>query len=117
MTDIEQFNEYMKPIAILIHAPDWEAGFSWYQKAFPDAVVVKLPEFDFRALRIGDFFIEIVRADEKVSSGKSGTVLYWKVPDLLAAIEHFENLGSEIYRGPMAIKKGQGMCQVTDLGI
>lgn len=104
----------MQPIAVLIHVPDWEMGFSWYQKAFSGAVVVEMPEFNFRALRIGDFFIEVVRADDKVPSGKSGTVLYWAVPDLLKAIEHFESIGSEIYRGPMPIENGQGMCQMTD---
>lgn len=104
----------MQPIAVLIHVPDWEAGFSWYQKAFSDAIIVQLPEFNFRALRIGDFFIDVVLADDNVSSGKSGTVLYWAVPDLLQAVEHFESLGSKIYRGPIPIENGQGMCQVTD---
>ncbi|MEY4589738.1 MAG: hypothetical protein RL497_1814 [Pseudomonadota bacterium] len=104
----------MKPVALLIHVRDWEIGFSWYKAAFPSAVVVELPDFNFRALQMGDFLIEVVRADEKVPSGKSGTVLYWAVLDLLEAIKHFKHLGSEIYRGPIPIENGQGMCQVTD---
>ena len=66
----------MRPTALLVHVDDWEAGFSWYREAFPGATIVELPEFEFRALRIGNFIIEIVRSDEKVPSGKAGTILY-----------------------------------------
>lgn len=86
----------------------------WYQKAFPAATIVEMPEFAFRALRIGDFLIEVVSSDKKVPSGKAGTVLYWAVADLLEAVTHFRQLGAEIYRGPMQIEHGLGMCQVTD---
>jgi predicted enzyme related to lactoylglutathione lyase len=104
----------IQPAALLIHVCDWEVGFSWYRKAFPEAVVVELPEFEFRYLRIGDFVLEIVRSDEKVPSGKAGTVLYWAVEDLHGAMEHFRQLGSQLYRGPIEIENGMGMCQVTD---
>ncbi|PJE57248.1 VOC family protein [Marinomonas sp. BSi20584] len=104
----------MKPAALLVHVCDWEKGFNWYQKAFPSAVPVDFPDFDFRALQMQGFMIEVVRSDEKVPSGKAGTVLYWSVTDLVEAIEHFRALGSEVYRGPMQIENGLGMCQVTD---
>lgn len=104
----------MRPTALLVHVRDWESGFSWYQEAFPEASIVELPEFEFKALRIGEFVIEVVRSDEKVPSGRAGTVLYWSVGDLLEAIAHFRRLGSELYRGPMQIEDGLGMCQVTD---
>ncbi len=48
-----------KPTAVLIYVPDWEMGFSWYQKGFPSAVVVQMPDYDFRALRIGDFLLRL----------------------------------------------------------
>lgn len=104
----------MQPAALLIHVRDWEAGFSWYGKAFPEAVAIEVPEFNFKALRIGNFVIEIVCSDEKVPSGKAGTVLYWATEDLLEAVAHFGQLGAKIYRGPMEIENGLGMCQVTD---
>ncbi len=104
----------MQPIALMVPVPDWEAGLAWYQRAFPDAEVISLPEFDFRVLRLGDFLIEVVSSDEKVSSGMSGTICYWKVDDLLVAIDHFLTLGSHLHRGPMQIERGMGMCQVTD---
>ena len=104
----------MYPTALLVHAPDWELGFAWYKEAFPCAKTIEMPEFNFRALQIGEFLIEVVRSDKKVPSGKAGTVLYWKVDDLLMEIERFKKLGSELYRGPMSIENGLGMCQVTD---
>ncbi|MEX6203931.1 hypothetical protein AB6G29_17795 [Providencia hangzhouensis] len=54
---------------------------AWYQQAFPQAKAEYLPEFDFTLLHVGDFTIEVVQADEKVSEGKKGTVLYWQVDD------------------------------------
>ena len=104
----------MQPIALMVPVPDWEAGLAWCQRAFPNAELISLPEFNFRVLRLGDFLIEVVSSDEKVANGMSGTICYWKVDDLLVAIDHFLALGSHIHRGPMQIEGGMGMCQVTD---
>lgn len=104
----------MKPIAVMVPVADWDAGFSWYQKAFPKAKILLLPEFNFRALDIDGFVIEVVSSDDKVSNAMAGTVLYWQVDNLQAAIKHFKSLGSLVYRGPMQIEQGLGMCQVTD---
>jgi predicted enzyme related to lactoylglutathione lyase len=104
----------MQPAALLVHVRDWETGFSWYREAFPDAMVIELPDYGFRTLRVGSFTIEVVRSDEKVPSGKSGTVMYWAVEDLMDAIERFGRLGADIYRGPIQIENGLGMCQVAD---
>ncbi|MEX6031855.1 hypothetical protein [Providencia hangzhouensis] len=59
-------------------------------KLFPQAKAEYLPEFDFTLLHVGDFTIEVVQADEKVSEGKKGTVLYWQVDDFDLA---FVNIG------------------------
>ncbi|PHM39437.1 Var1 [Xenorhabdus mauleonii] len=104
----------MKPATLLIPVPDVKAGLAWYKRAFPSARPIYLVEFDFTALEIGDFSLDIVQADEKVSCGQQGTVLYWSVPCLSSAIRHFQNLEAQIYRGPMKIDNGLGMCQVKD---
>ncbi|SBS32616.1 Glyoxalase-like domain protein [Marinomonas spartinae] len=104
----------MTPTAILVHVPDVPLGLAWYQKAFPQAVPKYLADFDFTILDINGFSLEIVLADEKVGAGKSGTVLYWSVDSLEASLRHFESLGASVYRGPMAIESGFGMCQVAD---
>ncbi len=105
---------FYHPAALLVHVPDVEAGLNWYKRAFPDAVPVYLEQCDFTVLEINGFSLEIVQADEKVKSGKAGSVLYWSVPNLPKAILHFENIGAKLYRGPMEIEGGVVMCQVED---
>ncbi|HCM0799014.1 VOC family protein [Vibrio parahaemolyticus] len=104
----------MNPVAVLVHVPDVAKGFEWYKKAFPEAVAVHYSEVDFTALDLNGFSLEIVQEDEKVDSGKSGSVLYWSVASLSAAVAHFESLGARLYRGPMEIENGLSMCQVED---
>ncbi|MDN3650034.1 glyoxalase/bleomycin resistance/dioxygenase family protein [Reinekea marina] len=102
----------MKPIANLIHVEDLKLGLDWYQKAFPDAIVRTIDDFTF--LEVNGFALELVLADEKVGSGKSGSVTYWLVESLEYEMERFKSIGSIIYRGPMEIEANQWMCQVTD---
>lgn len=102
----------MKPIANLIHVNDIESSIAWYKRAFPCAVERDIEGFS--VLDINGFWLEIVQADAKVTAGKSGSVTYWQVDDLQTEITRFTALGSVVYRGPMAIEDGQGMCQVTD---
>ncbi|HFQ5022800.1 TPA: VOC family protein [Vibrio vulnificus] len=104
----------MTPVAILVYVPDVEIGLRWYQQAFPEAVPMHLPDFDFTVLDVNGFSIEIVQSDDKVSEGKKGTVLYWSVRDLSFEISRFEALGAFLYRGPMEIENGLSMCQLED---
>ncbi|EAR08895.1 VOC family protein [Reinekea blandensis] len=102
----------MKPIANLIHVGDVSNGLDWYRKAFPMAIVKNIDDFTF--LEVNGFALEIVPADEKVGSGKYGSVTYWEVVSLEHEIERFKELGSVVYRGPMKIESDLWMCQVTD---
>lgn len=104
----------LAPASVLIHVPDVAAGLAWYQLAFPQAEVCYLPEFDFTLLCLPGFNLEIVQADDKVSNGKRGTVLYWQTDSLTQALSHFESLGARLYRGPISIESGLRMCQVED---
>ena len=100
--------------AVLVHVSDVQAGLDWYQRAFPSALRRRIDEFDFEYLAVGDVSLELVPADEKVSSGAAGSVVYWPVPDFEAALAHFESIGAKLYRGPMNIEDGNRMCQVRD---
>ncbi|MEZ8629998.1 VOC family protein [Vibrio lentus] len=104
----------MNPSAVLIHVPDVPKGLEWYKKAFPEAVPVYHPDFDFTVLDVNGFSLEIVQSDDKVSEGKKGTVIYWSVIDLSVALARFESLGASLYRGPMEIENGLSMCQFED---
>lgn len=98
----------------MVHVADVQAALAWYQQAFPSAVTSVIPDVGFTYLQLGDVRIELVPADEKVSFGSAGSVVYWRVDDLQEAIHHFESLGATVYRGPMPIEDGWGMCQVRD---
>lgn len=100
--------------AVMIHVGEIDAGLAWYQSAFPNSIRSTLAGAGFEVLSTAGIQIEIVLADDKVASGPRGTVVYWKVPELMAAIAHMERIGARLYRGPMAIEDGLGICQVQD---
>ncbi|CAN5314958.1 glyoxalase/bleomycin resistance/dioxygenase family protein [soil metagenome] len=100
--------------AVMVHVSDVAAGLAWYQRAFPQAVRQQVEGFDFEVLAIGGVTIEIVQADEKVSSGAAGSVVYWNVLDLPSALARMQSVGAVLYRGPMPIEDGLAMCQVRD---
>jgi len=104
----------MKPAALLVHVINVDAALVWYQKAFPDATLYKIENTEQHQLQPGNFCIEIVQSDTKVGSGKSGTVLYWLVPDLNSAVSNLTSLGAKLYRGPMKIENDLSMCQLED---
>ncbi|USH01288.1 glyoxalase/bleomycin resistance/dioxygenase family protein [Grimontia kaedaensis] len=104
----------MIPVAVLIHVPDIREGLKWYQKAFPEASSVYYPESDFTVLELNSISLEIVQADEKVSEGKKGTVVYWFVENWSERLSSLEALGAKLYRGPMVIEHGLIMCQLED---
>jgi len=103
------------PIAgVLIHVPDVAAALAWYQRLFPAAQRVRLDDPPFECLRYQQVQIELVPADAKGPAGPGGSVVYWRVPDLPAALDHARALGAPLYRGPMAIEDGLQMVQVRD---
>ena len=100
--------------AVMVHVADTEAGIAWYERAFPTARREQVGNPPFERLAVGNSSIEVVRADEKVSSGAAGSVVYWRVAQFESALAHFQSLGATLYRGPMSIENGQRMCQVRD---
>ncbi|MDR6432757.1 VOC family protein [Brucella pseudogrignonensis] len=100
--------------AVLIHVSDVDAAIEWYRKAFPQAVLKHLEAYDFSYLQIGDVDLEIVPADEKVSSGAAGSVIYWHVDNFDESLAHLIAIGGKLYRGPLDIQDNMRMCQVKD---
>jgi uncharacterized glyoxalase superfamily protein PhnB len=100
--------------AVMIHVPDWKEGFDWYQKAFPQALRIGLPEFDFEFLEINGLRIEVVNADEKVGAGTFGIAVDWEVESFDEAFRHLTEVGATLYRGPATIENGRRMCKLKD---
>ncbi len=104
----------MSIVAVMVHVANVEAGLLWYQQAFPSARRKSIPEPFFEYLDVNGVSIEIVPADEKVSSVAAGSVAYWYVEDLDSALNHMQSIGATLYRGPRNIEDGKRMCQVRD---
>jgi len=100
--------------AVMIHVPSLEQGLAWYEQAFPLARRERSALHDFEFLQLGNLQLEIVPADEKVSSGPCGTVVYWQVASVTEEVERLRLLGATLYRGPMRIEANLFMCQVQD---
>ena len=94
--------------------PDPVAGLSWYEKAFPAASRERSEMHEFVYLRLGTVQIEIVKCDEKVGAGASGSVVYWQAKNFARDLARLLELGATLYRGPMDIDDGLAMCQVRD---
>ena len=100
--------------AVMVHVPDVPAGISWYEKAFPGIKRRYIEIANFHVLVIGNIQLEIVQADEKVSSGAAGSVVYWQVADFDKSLAHWLGIGAVLHRGPMKLEGDQFMCQVRD---
>ena len=100
----------------MIHVSDVTSALNWYARAFPQSIrkTLAMPTFEFEYLDVDGVMLELVPADEKVSAGTSGSVVYWKVQDFDKALAHFQAVGATLYRGPGEIEDGKRMCQVSD---
>lgn len=101
-------------VAVMVPVPDPAAALDWYARAFGTGEIHHLPAFDIGWLQVGATQVEPVRADTKLGTGPTGTVVYWEVADVDRAWRHLLSLGARPYRGPMAIEDGRWMGQVLD---
>ena len=104
----------MYSITVMIHASNWREGLDWYQSIFPGCIRHQETDGEFEFISVGEFAIEVVQADSKVSSGCAGTVVYWQTNDFNARLRFLLSKGATLFRGPMDLKNGVRMCQVLD---
>ena len=97
---------------VLMFVPSVRAAAEWYSS------VLQLPatfvDEDFAAIAVGSAQLCFHPADGKVPAGRAGQVAYWRVASLADASSHFRQAGAVLYRGPLAIESGQGVCQFAD---
>ena len=101
-------------VAVMVHVSSISEALAWYERVFPSAQRSSTDEEEFEFLLVGEVRLELVLADQKVSSGPSGSVVYWQFPHFEEAFQRFQAAGAKLYRGPMSIEGGQLMCQVQD---
>lgn len=80
--------------AVMVHVSETREALAWYRAAFPEAQVECVQEFDFEYLQVGQVRIELAKADEKVSSGPAGSVVYWEVDNFQVRLKHLLACGA-----------------------
>lgn len=78
-----------------------EKSRDWYKSFFGIDPVEDLE--DFVSFKIGQTCFDIAAADHKSPVSTGGSVGYWLVDDLDAAVAHAIELGAKIYRGPLKV--------------
>lgn len=101
--------------AVLIHVPAVAEGLDWYERALVGARRHRVAEpWNFEYLDCAGVMLELVPADHKVTHAPAGSVVYWKVSDFEASLEHLLSVGASLYRGPLDIEGNLRMAQVLD---
>lgn len=90
---------------IRICSTDVQKSKRWYESFFGQAPTEDLE--NFVSFKIGEVSFDISEADAKSPSSFGGSVGYWLVDDLSAAIEKAVGLGGSVYRGPLRVEEAQ----------
>ena len=98
---------------IMYFVPSRVEAAEWFAKLFgQDITRLENPEYFY--IRIGNQDVWFHIVDAKMPAGGDGQVAYWQVEDFDADLEHAQNLGAHLYRGPLDREDGTYMCQVKD---
>jgi predicted enzyme related to lactoylglutathione lyase len=91
---------------------DLDAAVAWYAARLQRQPVVRggaLVAFD-----VGGSRLTLHQTDELNTSGPSGTVPYWTVPDVDAVVAEWTAHGAKAHRGPKTVFTGERLCQLED---
>jgi predicted enzyme related to lactoylglutathione lyase len=97
---------------VFMFVPDVRRAAEWYSTVLE--LPASFPGEDFASIAVGSARLCFHLADAKVPAGRAGQVAYWRVASLNEAMDRFRSAGAVIYRGPLAIESGQGICQFAD---
>jgi predicted enzyme related to lactoylglutathione lyase len=92
--------------------PSVRATAEWYSSLLQ--LPVSFIDENFATISVGSAQLCFHLADSKVPAGRAGQVAYWRVASLIDASDKFKRAGASLYRGPLAIESGQGICQFAD---
>jgi predicted enzyme related to lactoylglutathione lyase len=92
--------------------PSVRAAAEWYSSLLQ--LPASFTDENFAAISVGSAQLCFHLADSKVPAGRAGQVAYWRVASLIDASDNFKRAGALLYRGPLAIDSGQGICQFAD---
>jgi predicted enzyme related to lactoylglutathione lyase len=91
---------------------DLDAAVEWYAARLNCEPVVRGGALV--AFEVGGSRLTLHATDELNSTGPSGTVPYWTVPDVDAVVTEWTAHGAEAHRGPKTVFTGERLCQLLD---
>jgi predicted enzyme related to lactoylglutathione lyase len=97
---------------IVMFVPSVYAAAAWYSTAL-ELPIGRIDD-NFATIDAGAAKLSFHTADAKVPAGRAGQVAYWRVASLAEAMSRLEGAGATLYRGPLPIEDGQGVCQFAD---
>jgi predicted enzyme related to lactoylglutathione lyase len=97
-------------------ADDLEAATRWYTEVLGVEPYFVGAGGGYREFRIGDYQHEFGLVDrryqpEGVTAGPGGTVVYWHVDDVEAAVDRLVGLGARLHEAP--VDRGEGFVTAT----
>ncbi len=92
--------------------PSVRAAAEWYSSVLQ--LPVSVLDENFAMICVGSAKLCFHLSDAKVPAGRAGQVAYWRVASLAEGMSHFSRAGASLYRGPLKIESGQGICQFAD---
>ncbi len=79
---------------VIYHVSDLQRAKTWYAAAF--GVQPYFDEPFYVGFNIGGFELGLDPDTTEVAPGAGGSVAYWRVPDIDAAVQHFTESGATI---------------------
>jgi predicted enzyme related to lactoylglutathione lyase len=97
---------------VIYRVANLEQAKAWYSAAFQQT-----PYFDqpfYVGFNIAGYELGLHPGNETSSSGPGGTVAYWRVPEIDAALRHFTDKGAGMVAAAQDVGEGIKVATVSD---
>jgi predicted enzyme related to lactoylglutathione lyase len=97
---------------VIYHVPDLDQAKAWYSAAFGQA-----PYFDepfYVGFNIAGYELGLDPNQSVAKAGPGGTVAYWRVPEIEAAVRHFTAAGAAVVAPALDVGEGIKVATITD---
>jgi len=97
---------------VIYHVPNLEHAKAWYSAAFGQA-----PYFDepfYVGFNIAGYELGLDPNQSVGKAGAGGSVAYWRVPEIEAAVRHFAEAGAAVVVPVQDVGEGIKVATITD---
>ena len=103
----------IKGLATVIYpAPDLERAKAWYAAAFDQQPYFDQP--DYVGFNIAGYELGLDPNQTISSPGMEGGVAYWRVADIVAAVDHFVASGARVVTAVQDVGEGIKVASIAD---